>query len=169
MTRRHILSRHETACLRVHRRDRGGPLCRLRDGTVGLSHRHDHLRPLSDVERYTVLSRWPTPAVLVIDMNGTVVKRWEGYKFRRRAGARAAGRLRHRGRTAPAATPGVAGADRARLRRQRRVEVLEERGDQDARGNHDWSARQHHDWQRDDFPAGYYSPEAPPATTAATR
>jgi len=26
----------------------------------------------------------------------------------------------------------------------------------------EWSARQHHDWQRDDFPAGYYSPEASP-------
>jgi hypothetical protein len=25
-----------------------------------------------------------------------------------------------------------------------------------------WSARQHHDWQRDDFPAGYYSPGATP-------
>ncbi len=26
-----------------------------------------------------------------------------------------------------------------------------------------WSARVHHDWQRDDFPAGYYSPEFTPA------
>jgi hypothetical protein len=25
-----------------------------------------------------------------------------------------------------------------------------------------WSARQHHDWQRDNFPAGYYSPDADP-------
>ena len=25
-----------------------------------------------------------------------------------------------------------------------------------------WSARQHHDWQREDFPAGYYSPESRP-------
>ena len=25
-----------------------------------------------------------------------------------------------------------------------------------------WSARQHHDWQRNDFPAGYYSPEYTP-------
>jgi hypothetical protein len=26
-----------------------------------------------------------------------------------------------------------------------------------------WSARQHHDWQREDFPAGYYSPEFKPS------
>ena len=25
-----------------------------------------------------------------------------------------------------------------------------------------WSTRQHHDWQREDFPAGYYSPDATP-------
>jgi hypothetical protein len=30
-----------------------------------------------------------------------------------------------------------------------------------------WSARQHHDWQREDFPAGYYGPEAAPATTGS--
>jgi hypothetical protein len=30
-------------------------------------------------------------------------------------------------------------------------------------GNMVWSARQHHDWQREDFPAGYYSPAATPA------
>jgi hypothetical protein len=30
-----------------------------------------------------------------------------------------------------------------------------------------WSARQHHDWQREDFPAGYYSPESTPATTGS--
>jgi len=28
-------------------------------------------------------------------------------------------------------------------------------------------ARQHHDWQRDDFPAGYYSPEASPKVDGA--
>jgi len=31
-----------------------------------------------------------------------------------------------------------------------------------------WSARQHHDWQRDDFPAGYYSPEYTPSTAPRT-
>ena len=29
-------------------------------------------------------------------------------------------------------------------------------------GNTVWSARQHHDWQREDFPAGYYSPASTP-------
>src|SRR4029453_8796776 len=31
------------------------------------------------------------------------------------------------------------------------------------RGGTVWSARQHHDWQREDFPAGYYSPGITPA------
>src|SRR4030095_870374 len=26
-----------------------------------------------------------------------------------------------------------------------------------------WSARQHHDWQREDYPAGYYSPGVKPS------
>ncbi len=26
-----------------------------------------------------------------------------------------------------------------------------------------WALRQHHDWQREDFPAGYYSPAAAPS------
>jgi hypothetical protein len=30
-----------------------------------------------------------------------------------------------------------------------------------------WSARQHHDWQRDDFPAGYYSPGVKPGNQGA--
>jgi hypothetical protein len=30
-----------------------------------------------------------------------------------------------------------------------------------------WSLRQHHDWQREDFPAGYYSPESTPARSGA--
>jgi hypothetical protein len=34
-----------------------------------------------------------------------------------------------------------------------------------------WALRQHHDWQRDDFPAGYYSPTVTPAAppSAATK
>jgi hypothetical protein len=31
-----------------------------------------------------------------------------------------------------------------------------------------WALRQHHDWQRDDFPAGYYSPENTPKVDGVT-
>ncbi len=30
-----------------------------------------------------------------------------------------------------------------------------------------WALRQHHDWQREDFPAGYYSPGVEPAITGS--
>ena len=46
---------------------------------VGLSHGHDDLRPGRAWNGYTVLSPLATQAVLVIDMNGNVVKRWDGF------------------------------------------------------------------------------------------
>ena len=83
---------------------------------------------------------------------------------RRRAHPRAAGRLRHGRARRAAAAPGIARAGGAGLRvaGTERVAVHARRADgrrKTARWT--WSARQHHDWQRDDFPAGYYSPEAP--------
>jgi hypothetical protein len=117
---------------------------------------------------YTVLSPLATPAVLVIDMNGNVVKRWDG--FNNSAGGPA--------RVLPGG--GVIAASGARPPHQESLELVQ----RDFAGNvvwkfdrneqvelRDagtvWSARQHHDWQRTDFPAGYYSPETTPATTGA--
>ena len=117
---------------------------------------------------FTVLSPLGTQAVLVIDMNGTVVKRWDG--FNNSAGGPA--------RVLPGGH--VIAASGARPPHQESVELIQRDFDgnlvwQFNRGEQIktpqglvWSARQHHDWQRDDFPAGYYSPEYTPSTVART-
>ena len=107
-------------------------------GPVRLSDGHDDLRPDRAWNGYTVLSPLATPAVIVIDMNGNVVKRWEGYNNSAGGPARVLSGRHRRGRQrrAPAA-PGITGTDPARLRRQGRLAVLHERADQDARGQHD--------------------------------
>ncbi|MEP7307249.1 MAG: aryl-sulfate sulfotransferase [Acidobacteriota bacterium] len=113
---------------------------------------------------YTVLSPLGTQAVLVIDMNGNVVKRWEGYNNSAGGPARV--------------LPGgyVVAASGARPPHQESLELIERdfsgkvvwqfsRQQQITMpdGNTVWSARQHHDWQREDLPAGYYSPASTPA------
>ena len=118
---------------------------------------------------YTVLSPLGTQAVLVIDMNGAVVKRWDG--FNNSAGGPA--------RVLPGGH--VIAASGARPPHQESMELVQRdfdgnvvwqfsRGAQitTADGKMIWSARQHHDWQRDDFPAGYYSPEYTPSTAPRT-
>jgi hypothetical protein len=113
---------------------------------------------------YTVLSPLGTPAVLVIDMNGTVVKRWDG--FNNSAGGPA--------RVLPGGF--VMAASGANPPRQESLELIL----RDFAGKTIWqfskneeiktregktvlSARQHHDWQRESLPAGYYSPDSTPA------
>jgi hypothetical protein len=113
---------------------------------------------------FTVLSPLAGPAVLVIDMNGNVVKRWEG--FNNSAGGPA--------RVLPGGF--VVAASGARPPHQESLELVQRdfagnvvwrfsRSEQitTPEGSTVWSARQHHDWQRDSFPAGYYSPEITPA------
>jgi outer membrane protein assembly factor BamB len=104
-----------------------------------------------------------TQAAIVIDMNGNVVKRWDDYNSSAGGPARV--------------FPGgvVVGAAGANPPRQESLELVQ----RDFNGNvlwrldHNqqietrdgkmvWSLRQHHDWQREDFPAGYYSPGATP-------
>jgi len=117
---------------------------------------------------YTVLSPLGTQAALVIDMNGHVVKRWDGYN--NSAGGPA--------RVLPGG--GVIAATGARPPRQESLELVQRdfdgnvvwrfgRNEQVETGNGEtiWALRQHHDWQREDFPAGYYSPEAVPATAGS--
>jgi hypothetical protein len=113
---------------------------------------------------YTVLSPLAGQDVLVIDMNGSVVKRWEGYNNSAGGPARV--------------LPGgfVVAAAGARPPHQESLELVQ----RDFNGNvvwqfsrnerittreesAVWSARQHHDWQRDNFPAGYHSPDYTPA------
>ena len=82
---------------------------------------------------YTVLSPLQTPAVLVIDMNGTVVKRWDGYNNSAGGPARVLpGGDVDIGKRRESAASGSAGADSARLRRQRAVALLAQRADHHA-------------------------------------
>jgi hypothetical protein len=115
---------------------------------------------------FTVLSPLGTQAVLVIDMNGNIVKRWDGYNNSAGGPARV--------------LPGgmVIAAVGARPPHQESLEIAQ----RDfagkviwqfghnlqvpmADGTTIWALRQHHDWQREDFPAGYYSPGVTPAAT----
>ncbi len=117
---------------------------------------------------FTVLSPLQTQAAIVIDMNGKIVKQWDG--FNNSAGGPA--------RVLP--NGDVIAASGARPGRQESLELVQ----RDFAGNVVWrldrneeiptsdgktmqSLRQHHDWQREDFPAGYNSPDATPARTGS--
>jgi hypothetical protein len=116
---------------------------------------------------FTVLSTLDTPAVRVIDMNGRVVKRWDGLNLSAGGPARVlpGGVLiaptgafpGHQEATGLAAT-GFDG--RALWRFDRAEEIMLD-------GQRQWSARQHHDWQPHDFPAGYFSPSFMPSASDA--
>lgn len=113
---------------------------------------------------YTVLSPLGGNTAIVIDMNGNVVKRWEDYN------SSAGGPVR----ILPGGVViGAAGANAGKqeslalvardfegkeLWRFDRNEQITGRG-----GETTWALRQHHDWQREDFPAGYYSPGVTPS------
>jgi outer membrane protein assembly factor BamB len=118
---------------------------------------------------YTVLSPLGTQAAIVIDMNGNVVKSWDGYSHS--AGGPA--------RVLPGG--GIVAAAGARPPHQESLELVQRdfegnvvwRFDRNEQvqtrdGTMIWALRQHHDWQREDFPAGYYSPAAEPGLTGAT-
>jgi outer membrane protein assembly factor BamB len=118
---------------------------------------------------FTVLSPLNTQAAIVIDMNGNVVKRWEG--FINSAGGPV--------RVFPGGA--VMAANGSNPPRQESLELIArdfdgkvlwrfDRNEEIQReGKTIWSARQHHDWQREDYPAGYYSPETRPAVGSSGR
>src|ERR1043166_2301431 len=103
---------------------------------------------------FTVLSPLGTQAVLVIDMNGNVVKRWDD--FNNSAGGPA--------RVFPGGL--VMSAAGARPPPQESLQLVRK----DFAGTVLWrfSARQHHDWQLESFPAGYHSPGSTPSFGANT-
>ena len=117
---------------------------------------------------YTVLTLLATPAVVVIDMNGQEVKRWDN--FNNAAGGPA--RILPNGTVMAAygARPPhqeslgleIRDFDDVSLSRISGGEIITQ-----ADGTTVDSLRQHHDWQRADFPAGYYSPGARPAPEGA--
>jgi len=117
---------------------------------------------------YNVLSILDTPKVVVIDMNGNVVKEWDGFNLSPGGPARV--------------IPGgnVIGTTGAFPPHQEALALVQ----QDFEGRETWrfdraeqvtlengetvnSARIHHDWQRTDLPAGYYSPGFTPLTEGA--
>jgi len=112
---------------------------------------------------YTVLSPLGTQAAIVIDMNGNVVKQWDGYNSSAGGPARV--------------LPGgiIVGAAGANPPHQEALELVQRDFDgkvlwhfdhneqiETRDGTKVWSTRQHHDWQRPDFPAGYYAPGVAP-------
>ena len=117
---------------------------------------------------YTVLSLLREPGMVVIDMNGRVVKQWEGFN----SSAGGPVRILPNGEVigAAGARPGhqeslrlvqkdFTGAQRWVLQGNDQIE-----GEGGAKST---SLRQHHDWQRADNPAGYFSPESKPASSGA--
>jgi len=117
---------------------------------------------------YTLLSNLDARAAVLIDMNGRVVKRWEQFNLAPGGPAR----------LLPGGTViGSAGANPPHQEASSLVE-LDFEGHELWRFDHNeqiknaggelvWSSRQHHDWQRQDYPAGYYSPAYRPAVTGS--
>jgi hypothetical protein len=119
--------------------------------------------PQTSWNGYTVLTLLSAPGVIVIDMNGRVVKQWSG--FDNAAGGPA--RVFPGGRVIAAAGSRPGHQESLRLQEQdyAGVEGWRLEGDtpiEGPKGAQTRSLRQHHDWQRTDFPAGYYSPASHP-------
>jgi outer membrane protein assembly factor BamB len=112
---------------------------------------------------FTVLSPLGTRAVIVIDMNGRVVKRWDGFDLVSGGPAR----------VLPGGVVVAPQGDAMPQHLEASALVAEdfdgkvlwrfERGEPVQRdGKLQWSARQHHDWQLADFPSGAFSPGKAP-------
>ena len=118
---------------------------------------------------YTVLTPLGEQAAVVIDMNGEVVKAWDG--FVNSAGGPV--RILPGGHVVAAVGSNPPKQESLGLEQRDfdgnvvwsidRNERIER-----ADGETVWSLRQHHDWQRNDFPAGYYSPEYSPAANGSS-
>jgi hypothetical protein len=115
---------------------------------------------------YTVFITPESEGVILIDMNGRVVKQWTGL-----SGAAGGPARILPGGYVIAGTGGGAphqesmalvqldwnGKEIWRFDRGEQVQTQD--------GKTMWSARQHHDWQRPDFAAGYYAPGSQPAVS----
>ncbi len=117
---------------------------------------------------FTVLSPLAGQTVIVLDMNGKIVKQWDGYNNSAGGPARvlpngdviaAAGARPGRQESLELVQRDFAGTVVWRLDRNEEVPTAD--------GKTMQSLRQHHDWQREDFPAGYYSPDATPARSGS--
>ena len=119
---------------------------------------------------YTVFITPDSDGVIVIDMNGRVVKQWTGLSGAAGGPARilpGGSVIAGAGSGAPhQESPALVQLDwnGKELWRFDRAEQI-----QGANGTITWSARQHHDWQRPGFAAGYYAPGTlPPLSNVPT-
>ena len=118
---------------------------------------------------FTVLSPLGTPAVIVLDMNGRVVKRWDGFDVVSGGPARVLPGgivIAPKGDAMPHLESLALVAedfDGKELWRFDHGEKLERAG------KPEWSGRQHHDWQLSNFPSGAYSPQFTPALAGSTK
>jgi hypothetical protein len=114
---------------------------------------------------YTVLSPLGTQAAIVIDMNGNIVKRWDGYV--NSAGGPA--RIYPNGVIIDSAGTNPPKQEATELVARdfdgKELWKFDHNEEITRDGKKIWSTRQHHDWQREDFPAGYYSPGINPRPT----
>ena len=118
---------------------------------------------------YTVFITPDSDGVVLMDMNGRVVKQWK--MFSGAAGGPA--RILPGGHVIAGEGSGLPHQESPALV-QRDWDGKEiwrfDRAEQipGANGAQVWSARQHHDWQRPDFASGYYAPGATPSIAPAT-
>ena len=127
---------------------------------------HD-FRSGKDLERvHGALAPGWTQDILVIDMNGNVVKRWTGFNCSAGGPARVlpGGVVIGAAGANPRASRSRSSVDRARFRRQGVVALRSQQSRSCSTARCNGQLRQHHDWQREDFPSGYYSPESKPGT-----
>jgi len=119
---------------------------------------------------FTVLSPLGVRAVIVIDMNGRVVKRWDGFDLVSGGPAR----------VLPGGIVIAPKGDAMPQHLEATVLMAEDfageelwgfdRAEQFERdGKLAWSGRQHHDWQLSTFPGGTYSPQFTPGLAGAMR
>ena len=101
---------------------------------------------------YTVLSLLGTQAVVVIDMNGRTVKRWDGFSNSSGGPARVlpngdviatSGAREGRQESLALIQRDFNGKEIWRFNRNQEIQTAD--------GPNIWSARQHHDWQREDY------------------
>lgn len=117
---------------------------------------------------YNVLSILDTPLVVVTDMNGNVVKEWEGFNLSPGGPARilpggyamgTTGAFQPHQEALALVLLDFEGNEIWRFDRNEQITLQS--------GETVSSARTHHDWQRTDFPAGYYSPAFVPLIDGA--
>ncbi len=118
---------------------------------------------------FTVLSPLGTRAVIVLDMDGRVVKRWGAFDVSAGGPARvlpggvvvaSQGNLAGHLENDALVAEDFAGNELWRFDHAEKV---------DLGGKPVWSARQHHDWQFSSFPGGAYSPLFSPKLAGSTK